>query len=185
MICGFNNISRNLLPLNRALLRPTKILNPDSSNSAFLYNSARLEEVCDGSQPQPGLDEWNALINSFRGPVRNRGRTPGRSLRASSRQCGEQNLKEDFNPPEKSEAPRPFANTASGTDCKYETQSKRHSLVFRVYVDPSPSASAELFARLKTSFGGKDQRRLTASETRPTLTRDMACMYARAKFVSF
>jgi len=62
-------------------------------------------------------------------------------------------LKEDFNAPEKSEAPRPFANTASGTDCKYETQSKRHSLVFRVYVDPSPSASAELFARLKTWFG--------------------------------
>jgi hypothetical protein len=63
------------------------------------------------------------------------------------------NLKENFNAPEKSEAPRPFANTASGSDCKYETQSKKYSLVFRAYVDPSPSASAELFARLKTWFG--------------------------------
>jgi hypothetical protein len=51
----------------------------------------------------------------------------------------------------KSVAPRPFPNTNQGTDCTYE--SGGHTLLFRVYVDPSPSASADLFAKLKTYFG--------------------------------
>lgn len=60
-------------------------------------------------------------------------------------------LGEAFDAPKKSEAPRPFANTATGTDCKY--QSKRNDLLFRAYVDPSPSAATDLFARLKGWFG--------------------------------
>lgn len=62
-------------------------------------------------------------------------------------------LRETFDTPQKSEAPRPFANTATGTDCKYQTQSQKYSLVFIAYVDPSASASADLFARLKSWFG--------------------------------
>ena len=56
-----------------------------------------------------------------------------------------------YGSPQKSVAERPFANTATGTDCRY--QSRRNSLLFRTYVDPSPSASADLFARLKNFFG--------------------------------
>jgi len=37
-------------------------------------------------------------------------------------------------------APRPFPNTNEGTDCTYK--SGEHSFLFRVYVDPSASASA-------------------------------------------
>jgi hypothetical protein len=48
-------------------------------------------------------------------------------------------------------APRPFPNTNQGTDCTYK--SGEHSFLFRVYVDPSASASAELFAKLKSYFG--------------------------------
>lgn len=53
--------------------------------------------------------------------------------------------------PEKSVAPRPFPNTAAGTDCTYK--SAGHSVVFRIYVDPSPEAAKELFAKLKLYFG--------------------------------
>jgi hypothetical protein len=60
-------------------------------------------------------------------------------------------LGDTYGNPTKSVAPRPFPNTNQGTDCKYEARS--HSLLFRVYVDPSPSASADLFARLKMWFG--------------------------------
>jgi hypothetical protein len=56
-----------------------------------------------------------------------------------------------FDSPVKTVAPRPYANTAEGTDCTY--QSKGGNLLFRTYVDPSPAASAELFARLKGFFG--------------------------------
>lgn len=51
-----------------------------------------------------------------------------------------------FDPPEKSVAPRPYANTAQGTDCNYP--GKGGKLWFRAYVDPSPAAATELFARL-------------------------------------
>ena len=48
-------------------------------------------------------------------------------------------------------APRPFPNTNQGTDCTYK--SGEHSFLLRVYVDPSASAAADLFARLKSYFG--------------------------------
>lgn len=51
-----------------------------------------------------------------------------------------------FDPPEKSVAPRPYANTAEGTDCHYSAKGSK--LWFRAYVDPSPAAATELFNRL-------------------------------------
>jgi hypothetical protein len=60
-------------------------------------------------------------------------------------------LGETYGPPEKTVAPRPYANTAEGTDCTYPAKSAY--LLFRIYFDPSPAASAELFARLKNFFG--------------------------------
>ena len=51
-----------------------------------------------------------------------------------------------YDAPQKSVAPRPYANTATGTDCNY--LAKDSKLWFRAYVDPSPSAAADLFARL-------------------------------------
>ena len=56
-----------------------------------------------------------------------------------------------YSSPKTTVAPRPFPNTNQGTDCTYE--SGGHSLLFRIYIDPSPSASAELFAKLKNYFG--------------------------------
>ncbi len=56
-----------------------------------------------------------------------------------------------YGSPKESVAPRPFANTAQGTDCSYESPHDRFLL--RAYVDPSPAAAAELFARLKSFFG--------------------------------
>src|SRR5229473_5218060 len=53
--------------------------------------------------------------------------------------------------PKESVAPRPFPNTAQGTDCSYESPHERFLL--RAYVDPSPAAAADLFARLKSFFG--------------------------------
>jgi hypothetical protein len=58
-----------------------------------------------------------------------------------------------YDPPEKSVAPRPFANTATGTDCHYPSKSSGGKLWFRAYVDPSPAAAAELFARLSKFYG--------------------------------
>jgi len=60
-------------------------------------------------------------------------------------------LGQTFSSPKTSVAPRPFPNTNQGTDCAYE--SGGHTLVFRAYVDPSPAASTELFAKLKMYFG--------------------------------
>ncbi len=56
-----------------------------------------------------------------------------------------------YSSPKSTVAPRPFPNTNQGTDCTYE--SGTHGLLFRIYVDPSPSASTDLFAKLKTYFG--------------------------------
>ena len=53
--------------------------------------------------------------------------------------------------PEKKVAPAPFRNTAQGTDCVYKFGGE--VLLFRIYVDPSPDAAKELFARLKQYFG--------------------------------
>ena len=58
-----------------------------------------------------------------------------------------------YDPPEKSVAPRPFANTATGTDCHYSSKNSGGKLWFRAYVDPSPAAAAELFAKLSKFFG--------------------------------
>jgi len=55
-------------------------------------------------------------------------------------------LGQAYGSPEKSVAPRPYANTATGTDCNYPAKGSK--LWFRAYVDPSPSAAAELFAKL-------------------------------------
>ena len=55
-----------------------------------------------------------------------------------------------YDSPKSKVAPRPFRNTNEGTDCVYGSGMSR--LLFRVYVDPSPSASADLFAKLKSYF---------------------------------
>jgi hypothetical protein len=64
-------------------------------------------------------------------------------------------LGQTYDSPEKSVAPRPFPNTAEGTDCRYKRSkdARERKLVFRTYVDPSPSAAADLFARLGKFFG--------------------------------
>jgi hypothetical protein len=56
-----------------------------------------------------------------------------------------------YDSPQKSVAPRPFPNTATGTDCNYLAQGSK--LWFRAYVDPSPSAAADLFAKLSKFYG--------------------------------
>jgi hypothetical protein len=62
-------------------------------------------------------------------------------------------LGQTYGAPEKSVAPRPFANTNTGTDCNYASKSAPASkLWFRMYVDPSPSAATDLFARLKVFY---------------------------------
>ena len=58
-----------------------------------------------------------------------------------------------FKDPDRSVAPRPFRDTAQGTDCYYHAKAGKGTLQFRVYFDPSPSASAELFKRLQGFFG--------------------------------
>src|SRR5579872_3574109 len=59
-----------------------------------------------------------------------------------------------YDAPEKSVAPRPFANTNTGTDCHYHAKSG-HVVWFRAYVDPSPAAATELFDKLSKWFGTK------------------------------
>ena len=56
-----------------------------------------------------------------------------------------------YDSPLKTVAPRPYKNTAEGTDCTY--RSKSGNLLFRAYVDPSPGEATDLFARLKSFFG--------------------------------
>lgn len=51
-----------------------------------------------------------------------------------------------YDAPQESVAPRPYANTAEGTDCNYP--SKGSKLWFRAYVDPSPDAATGLFKKL-------------------------------------
>jgi len=60
-------------------------------------------------------------------------------------------LGQAYGSPQKEVAPRPFANTVSGTDCSYEAA--QSTLLFRAYFDPSPSAATELFAKLGKYFG--------------------------------
>jgi hypothetical protein len=60
-------------------------------------------------------------------------------------------LKGTYTGPEKKVAPRPFSNTAEGTDCSYKSGGE--TLLFRIYVDPSTQAATDLFAKLKQYFG--------------------------------
>src|SRR5215472_14794000 len=60
-------------------------------------------------------------------------------------------LGQTYGAPEKSVAPRPFAGTNEGTDCHYRSKTGS-KLWFRAYVDPSPAAAKELFARLSTFY---------------------------------
>jgi hypothetical protein len=63
-------------------------------------------------------------------------------------------LGQAYDSPQKSVAPRPFPNTAEGTDCSYRSKSGTQSTVlFRAYFDPSPSAAADLFTRLSKFYG--------------------------------
>jgi hypothetical protein len=55
-----------------------------------------------------------------------------------------------YSAPQKTVAPRPFANTVQGTDCTYSGAGG--SLLFRIYFDPSPTAATDLFARLKMFY---------------------------------
>jgi hypothetical protein len=62
-------------------------------------------------------------------------------------------LGQSYDSPQKSVAPRPYANTAEGTDCYYAPKNRQAStLWFRTYVDPSPAAATDLFARLKMFY---------------------------------
>jgi hypothetical protein len=61
-------------------------------------------------------------------------------------------LGQTFDSPQKSVAPRPFANTNTGTDCNYVSKNGS-KLWFRAYVDPSPAAATDLFARLRMFYG--------------------------------
>jgi hypothetical protein len=60
-------------------------------------------------------------------------------------------LGKTYDAPRKGAAPRPYANTAEGTDCHYSA--KGSMVLFRAYVDPSPAAAADLFAKLSKFFG--------------------------------
>jgi hypothetical protein len=64
-------------------------------------------------------------------------------------------LGQTYDAPQKSIAPRPFANTNTGTDCTYKRSkdARERKLLFRAYVDPSPSAASDLFARLGKFYG--------------------------------
>ena len=59
-------------------------------------------------------------------------------------------LGKTYGAPEKSVAPRPYANTPEGTDCNYKATGSK--LWFRAYVDSSPAQSTELFAKLGTFY---------------------------------
>ena len=51
--------------------------------------------------------------------------------------------------PVKSVAPRPFANSVPGTDCRYNG---RNRLWFRIYYDGSANDATALFAKLKVFY---------------------------------
>jgi hypothetical protein len=55
-----------------------------------------------------------------------------------------------YTAPAKSAAPKPYANSGPGTDCRYNG---RNPLLFRIYYDGSASVATELFAKVKPFFG--------------------------------
>jgi len=63
-------------------------------------------------------------------------------------------LNREMDPPKSTVAPRPYKNTAEGTDCVYKTKGGgRGALMFRIYFDASPAESTELQAKLKMFYG--------------------------------
>jgi hypothetical protein len=72
-------------------------------------------------------------------------------------------LGEQYGAPAKSAAPRPFANTAQGTDCQYKTASGQDQVLFRVYFDASAAQATDLHTRLKMYFG-KDSTPATVGD---------------------
>lgn len=62
-------------------------------------------------------------------------------------------LGEKYGAPQMSVAPRPFMNTAQGTDCQYKAASGRDQVLLRVYFDASAAQATDLHARLKKFFG--------------------------------
>jgi hypothetical protein len=58
-----------------------------------------------------------------------------------------------YSAPTKSVAPRPFANTVEGTDCRYKSSAGGNVLLFRIYFDASAAQATELHARLKMFYG--------------------------------
>ena len=54
-----------------------------------------------------------------------------------------------YTAPTKSVAPRPYANSVPGTDCRYNG---RNQLWFRIYYDGSASDATTLFAKLKMFY---------------------------------
>lgn len=54
-----------------------------------------------------------------------------------------------YNAPQKTVAPRPYANTVEGSDCTYKkSKGSSGDILFRGYADPTPAAAADLFAKL-------------------------------------
>jgi len=54
-----------------------------------------------------------------------------------------------YDAPQKTVAPRPYANTVEGADCSYKkSKGSGGDILFRAYADPSPSDAAALFAKL-------------------------------------
>ena len=62
-------------------------------------------------------------------------------------------LGDKYGAPEKSAAPRPFANSVQGTDCQYKAVSGQGQVLFRVYFDASAAQATDLHTRLKMFFG--------------------------------
>lgn len=58
-------------------------------------------------------------------------------------------MQANYDPPVKSVAPRPFANTVPGTDCRYKG---RNPLWFRIYYDGSANDATTLFAKLSAFY---------------------------------
>jgi hypothetical protein len=85
-----------------------------------------------------------------------------------------------FNAPTKSVPPRPYANTAEGKDCANSTKNGS-ALLFRAYIDPSPSAATELHAKLKVFYSPSQPQ---VSATRHILTGITPSMFAKARFVT-
>ena len=56
---------------------------------------------------------------------------------------------QSYDAPQKTVAPRPYANTVEGSDCRYKKSNGEHGdILLRAYADPSPSDAAALFAKL-------------------------------------